>query len=89
MPVDTPYRQLLFARDLKANMPSLLGESELFYCTDTHELFEGTGTANLKVDINYFPAVPANWQGTPPNNLISAMDRVAAALVGLLGGGIP
>lgn len=88
MPVSTPYRQLLLRRDLKVNLPTLaIGEP--FFCTDTHELFVGSSGGNVKVNIDYSPAIPAHWSGTPPATIISAIDRLAAAVEGLLGGAIP
>lgn len=36
----------------------------------------------------YIPAAPANWAGSPAT-VGSALDRLAAAVAGLLGGPIP
>lgn len=83
------YRQLKIRRDTKANIP-VLAEGELFFCTDSVELFVGQlSGVNKKMDITYDPLNDSYWSGSPPDNLISAMDRVAAAVSGLLGGPIP
>lgn len=82
------YRQLLLRRDLKANLPTL-GIGEPFYCTDTFEFFVGSSGGNVKVNINYSPATPGNWASTPPDNIISALDRIAAALETSIGHPIP
>lgn len=84
----TVTRQLLLRRDLKANLPTL-GIGEPFYCTDTGELFIGSQSGNQKINDSYSPATPANWSGTPPATVTAALDRLAAAVEGLLGGSIP
>lgn len=93
MPPATVVRQLQLRSGLKADLPNLsplILEGELYYCTDTKELFMGTtGNAYTKMDIQYSPATPSNWAGSPPDNLIDAMNRAAALLVTLNGGPIP
>lgn len=37
------------ARGLKADLPSVGSAGELFFCTDTNELFVGTGTGMVAV----------------------------------------
>jgi hypothetical protein len=37
------------ARGLKANLPSVGAAGELFFCTDTNQLFVGTGTGMVVV----------------------------------------
>lgn len=37
----------------------------------------------------YVPGTPLDWLGTPPATVQEALDRIASAVVGLLGGGIP
>lgn len=84
----TPYRQLLLRRDLQANIPALaIGEP--FFATDTGNFFVGSSTGNIQVNEAYSPAVPAKWNGTPPATFSQALDRLAAAVEGLLGGPIP
>lgn len=39
--------------------------------------------------VGYSPANPADWVGPQPDNVASAIDRLAAAVAGLLGGPIP
>ena len=52
------------------------------------------GTINFYLDtladgIRYTPATPADWVAPPPANVADALDRLAAAVAGLLGGPIP
>jgi hypothetical protein len=52
------------------------------------------GTINFTLDtlaagVRYTPATPANWVAPPPANVADALDRLAAAVAGLLGGPIP
>lgn len=82
------YRSARLRRDTLANIP-VLAIGEPFISLDTHEFFLGTSAGNVKVNINYSPATPSNWSGAPPANLISALDRLAAAVESLLGGPIP
>lgn len=37
----------------------------------------------------YAPAAPSNWAGAPPSTQDAALDRIAAAVRGLLGSPIP
>lgn len=47
-----------------------------------------TGLAYVNT-AGYLTAIPANWAGTAPTDLNTAMDRMASAVVGLLGFPIP
>jgi len=52
------------------------------------------GTINFTLDtladgIRYTPATPANWVAPRPANVANALNRLAAAVAGLLGGPIP
>jgi hypothetical protein len=52
----------------------------------------GTVTIDLFTraqSIGYVPATPANWTDTDPTKVSQAIDRLAAAVAGLLGGSIP
>lgn len=83
-----PYRQFKMRRGLKADIPTLAA-GELGFTTDTHELYAGSAGGNIKVNIDYDPLNDAYWSGSPPNNFVDALDRIAAAVHGLLGGPIP
>lgn len=58
------------------------------------EIGTGAGTFNLNGNnivlgggtVSYSPANPANWDGTPPSDVASALDRIAALLVTLNSG---
>lgn len=39
--------------------------------------------------VTYMPGAPGHWAGTPPTNSSAAIDRMAAAIAGLLGMPIP
>ena len=82
-----PYKILQLRRGLKADLGTL-SVGEPGFCTDTHELFIGTATGNVKINIDY-SANGADWQGTPPTTMQAAMDRVVHAVKILLGGAIP
>lgn len=47
-----------------------------------------TPAPGFTVQIFYSPASPGDWSGLP-TDLVSAVDRIAAAVAGLLGGPIP
>jgi hypothetical protein len=78
------YRQLKLRRDLEANIPTL-ATGEPFFATDTKTLWIGSASGNVKANLSYAPATPTDWAASPPNNIISALDRLAHA-VKLLGG---
>lgn len=80
------YQQFQIRRGLKADLP-ILAQGELAYCTDTKEFFIGDGVANSY--IGFIPAAAGDWNGTAPADLKNAVDRLAAAVAGLLGGPIP
>lgn len=83
------FRTLEIRRGLKADLPILL-DGEFGWCTDTLELFIGfNGTNTLLNDLSYDPATPGDWLSTPPDNIIDALDRIAAALAAEIGGPIP
>lgn len=87
MPI--PYIKLEIRRGNKADLP-VLDDGELGWCEDTKEMFIGTSSAgNQKVSWFYSPGTPGNWQGTPPNNLGAALDRLASVVATLFGGPIP
>lgn len=85
----TPYRQLQVRRGLKANLPTL-GDGELGFCEDTGELFIGTSSSgNKKVNRDYVAASAGHWAGSPPTDVLTAIQRLETAVFGLLGGTIP
>lgn len=43
----------------------------------------------VSAEIDYFPATPGDWVGGNPVEMHIAIDRIAAAVAGLLGGPIP
>jgi Major tropism determinant N-terminal domain len=84
----TPYRQLQLRRGVKASLPAL-ADGEPGFCEDTGELFVGSTTGNQKANAAYTAAAPSHWNGSPPTDVYTAIDRLAAAVAGLLGGPIP
>lgn len=44
----TVYQQLQIRRDVEANLP-VLAEGELFFTTDSHKLFIGSSTGNVRL----------------------------------------
>jgi hypothetical protein len=53
------------------------------FTNPTTPLFLGTKTfqnASQASNINYVPAIPANWVGAPPTNIAEAIGRIAAAI---------
>jgi len=81
------FRELLLRRGLKADLP-VLEINEPGWCTDTKELFIGTSSGNKLIAKTFIPNAP-DWQGTPPSSASDAINRIATAVVGLLGGPIP
>ncbi len=83
------YRIAQLRRGLKADLPTL-ADGEPGFCEDTQELFLGTpSSGNKKVNEAYTPALSGNWAGPLPTTQTEALDRIAAAVAGLLGGPIP
>ena len=62
--------------------PGSNGNLDVFSIPET-SLIAGSITVSK---INYNPATPANWNGTAPSTIGSALDRIAALLVTLNGG---
>lgn len=82
------YTPLVIRRGVKTNLPEGL-DGEFLFAEDTKELFLGTSSnGNIKPNQGYTPASPGHWNGNP-TNYIDAIDRLAAAVSGLLGGPIP
>ena len=79
---------LKIRRNTLANLP-ILQEGEFYLATDTGDLYVGGASGNLKVTNEYSPATPGNWASAAPSTISSAIDRLAAAVHGLLGGVIP
>lgn len=79
-----PFIQLLIRRGLKADLP-VLGDGELGFCEDTKEFFIGSTSGNKPAGGAYLPATPSNWSGSPPSTVSQALDRLAAAVFGLIG----
>lgn len=46
-------------------------------------------TLTISATDAYVPTTPADWDGTAPATIQEALDRLASAVVGLLGGPIP
>jgi Major tropism determinant N-terminal domain len=87
--MSVPLRQLQVRRGLKADLPTL-ADGEIGFCEDSNELFVGTPlSGNLKVNTSYSPMAPGNWAGTPPSDIYSALDRLAAALAAFTGNPVP
>jgi len=83
-----PYRLLKIRRGLKADLPVLM-DGEIGWCTDTEELFIGNSGTNILISNLYDPGNPSDWAPTAPTTITGALDRLASAVEGLLGGQIP
>lgn len=71
----------------EVDLPVLL-DGEFGWCQDSKKLFIGSNSGNQYLG-KYDPAAPAIWSGAAPTTTKEAIDRLAAAVNGLLGGVIP
>jgi hypothetical protein len=52
-------------------------------------LVSGTGSVTVDGSSLYVAVTPGNWAGNPPTTVQDAIERLAAAVAGLLGNPIP
>jgi len=62
------------------------GFSKIAFKTGTDQI---QITSGIVIFVQYFAAVPGNWNIAPPPDYNTAIDRLAAAVAGLLAGPIP
>lgn len=74
--------QIQERRGLKANLPAAAPAGELLYCTDTNELFVGTGTgvAICETDARSMQGTKVNAQ-LPLNGQVYIFDSVTGTLI--------
>ena len=79
------FIQLQVRKGLEVDLPTL-AIGEFGFCTDSKKLFVGTGSGNELLNNKYVPSTPADWTGSPPSTISSALDRLVTVVAVLNGG---